>query len=82
MEAFNLRNACNAGFVSMSKKEWEELDYYQGQFMLSLESSSRKKMTDDMKKDSKKHKVGNNLKIKPNKFGNKIRNTKSLIRSK
>lgn len=38
-----LKSACNAGLVTLSKSDWDELDYHDGLFMLYHEIELRSK---------------------------------------
>ena len=45
-----LRNACTAGFVCMSKAEWDNMRYFDGLFLLAYESKKQEKEANDMKR--------------------------------
>jgi len=43
MYLMQLKNACNMGMVSLTKKEWDELDFHDGIFLMEHETLIREK---------------------------------------
>jgi len=44
-----LRSACIAGFVNMSKTEWDNMNYYDSLFLIIYESKKQEKESNDMR---------------------------------